>query len=87
MLGYCWLFALFLFGLGWCFTHGQGEVDLAPRYLAAIFPQSSSYFLVQIWEQVSNQSCHNNLTPIASKAWDSPVQEFQNLWFLILVSH
>ena len=36
MLGYCWLFALFLSRSVRCFTHVQGEVDSSPTYLTAI---------------------------------------------------
>ena len=39
MLGYCWLFALFLSRSARCFTHVQGEVDSSPTYLTAIFPR------------------------------------------------
>ena len=38
MLGCFWLFALFLSGVGRCFTHVQGEVYSDPTYLASIFP-------------------------------------------------
>ena len=36
MLGYYWLFALFLSRLSRCFTRVQGEVESAPTYLTAI---------------------------------------------------
>ena len=37
LLGYCWLFALFLSRSARCFTCLQGEVDSTPTYLATIF--------------------------------------------------
>ena len=40
MLGYCWLFALFLSRSARCFTHVQGDVDSAPTYLTAILPKN-----------------------------------------------
>ena len=43
MLGYCWLFALFLSRLARCFTHVQGEVDSAPTYLTAIFHRYTTW--------------------------------------------
>ena len=36
MLGYCWLFTLFLSRSARCFTRVQGEVESAPTYLATI---------------------------------------------------
>ena len=42
MLGYCWLFALFLSRSVRCFTHVQGEVDSTPTYLSAIFSLSQT---------------------------------------------
>ena len=44
MLGYCWLFALFLNISGRCFTHVQGEVDSAPTYLATILSLQDYFF-------------------------------------------
>ena len=38
MLGYCWMFSLFLRRSARCFTHVQGKVDSAPTYLPTIFP-------------------------------------------------
>ena len=37
MLGYCWLFTLFLGRLSRCFSHVQVEVDSTPTYLITIF--------------------------------------------------
>ena len=37
MLGFCWLFILFLKRLATCSTYVQGEVDSVPIYLSAIF--------------------------------------------------
>ena len=44
MLGYCWLFTLFLSRLGRCFTQVERQVDSAPTYRAAIFESLLAIF-------------------------------------------
>ena len=58
MLGYCWLFSLFLSRSGRYFTHVQGEVDSAPTYLTTIFPLTLAILEGMFDKHHSSQTPH-----------------------------